>query len=96
MSEAAVKYVRDYLNFLRGKGIPVSFGVAYGQEGGDVAVVVVSPAFGAGAKQQNIDLLWQLSGSRIVPIPCGVKQWEEDSVSALIAVARLNGERINL
>ena len=34
--------------------------------------------------------------SRIEPIPCGLKQWEEDDASAIIEIARRNGIRITL
>jgi len=94
MNEATILDIKNYLNLLRGKGIPVSFGVAFGPEGGDVAVVVVSPVLDAEKKQPIIDRLWQLSGRRIVPIPCGARQWGEDTTSALITIARLNGEKI--
>jgi hypothetical protein len=96
MNDATLSEVREYLNLLKGKGIPVTFGVAFGPEGGDIAVVVVSPALDAEKKQPVINSLWQMSGRRIVPIPCGERQWEEDAASALIAIARLSGERISL
>ena len=94
LDEATILDIKKYLNLLRGKGIPVSFGVAFGPEGGDVAVVVVSPALDAEKKQQVVDHIWQMSGRRIVPIPCGVRQWEEDATSAVITIARMNGEKI--
>lgn len=94
MDEATTLEIKTYLNLLQKKGVPVSFGVAFGPEGGDVAVVVVSPALDAEKKQQVINHLWQMSGGRIVPIPCGARQWEEDTTSALITIARLNGKKI--
>jgi hypothetical protein len=39
--------------------------------------------------------LWRLAArvdSRIEPIPCGSRQWREDDSSAVIEMARLNGE----
>lgn len=94
MDETTILEIKEYLNLLQKKGIPVSFGVAFGPEGGDVALVVVSPVLDAEKKQPIIDRLWKLSGRRIVPIPCGARQWGEDTTSALITIARLNGEKI--
>ncbi len=42
-----------------------------------------------------INLLWRLAAridSRIEPIPCGSKQWQEDDSSAIIEIARRQGE----
>jgi uncharacterized protein len=44
-----------------------------------------------------VDLLWRLSArvdSRIEPIPCGERQWEEDDASSIVEIARRHGERI--
>jgi hypothetical protein len=44
-----------------------------------------------------VDLLWRIAArieNRIEPIPCGEKQWEEDDSSAIIEIARREGERI--
>jgi uncharacterized protein len=42
-----------------------------------------------------INLLWQIAArvdSRTEPIPCGSKQWREDDSSAILAIARREGE----
>jgi len=45
----------------------------------------------------DIDLLWRLAArtdNRIEPIPCGELQWFEDDTSAIIEVARREGETV--
>ena len=49
--------------------------------------------------RQYVDLLWcqaARSDSRIEPIACGEKQWEEDDSSFILKIARREGERIVL
>ncbi len=44
-----------------------------------------------------MDLLWCQAAhidSRIEPIACGEKQWEEDDSSIIIDIARREGQRI--
>jgi hypothetical protein len=44
-------------------------------------------------------LLWRLAArtdSRIEPVPCGEQQWQEDTSSAIVEIARREGERIAL
>jgi hypothetical protein len=44
-----------------------------------------------------VALLWRVAAetdSRIEPIPCGEKQWTDDDSSAVIEIARREGERI--
>ena len=46
-----------------------------------------------------INLLWRLaaqSDSRIEPIPCGELQWREDTASAMVEIARREGQEISL
>ena len=45
--------------------------------------------------RKYLNLLWRLAGridSRIEPIPCGLRQWDEDDASAIIEIARRQGE----
>ena len=49
--------------------------------------------------RRDIDLLWRLAAkedSRIEPIPCGERQWDEDVSSAIVEIARREGEMISL
>ncbi len=95
LDEATRQEVRNYLHFLQMGGVPVSFGVSFGGGKGDLAVVVVSPAFERQARQEDLDRVWKAAG-RLVPIPIGPSQWENDSASALLSIARQEGEKITL
>ncbi|MBI1802273.1 MAG: nucleotidyltransferase domain-containing protein [Chloroflexi bacterium] len=101
-----VRIVQDYLRRVHTSGLAVRFGVIFGSwatgkdhQWSDIDLVVVSPAFDGGCRRSDIDLLWRLaasSDSRIEPIPCGERQWLEDDTSAIIEIARREGERVIL
>jgi len=96
--------VRRYLRGVDEQGIPVRFGVLYGSwatgrvhEWSDIDLIVVSPRFDGDVRRTDIDLLWRLAAaidSRIEPVPCGERQWAEDDASAIIEIARREGERV--
>jgi predicted nucleotidyltransferase len=96
---------RQYLRNLGEKGIPVSFAVLFGSQArgqagkwSDIDLVVVSPKFDAGILRDDVNLLWRVAArtdSRIEPVPCGETQWESDTSSAIIEMARREGQRIN-
>lgn len=63
----------------------------------DIDLVVVSPQFDNATDRRYVDLLWCQAAhidSRIEPIACGEKQWEEDDSSIIIDIARREGQRI--
>ena len=101
---AVVENVRRYLRTLEDQGISVSFAIVYGSqargdsnEWSDIDLVVVSPRFDDEVRHEDVNLLWRVAArtdSRIEPIPCGERQWVEDTSSALIEIARREGERI--
>ena len=101
-----VKSVQDYLKTVQKEGITVRFGIVFGSHASgssdpwsDIDVLVVSPLFDAPQNRQDVDMLWRLaarSDSRIEPIPCGERQWNEDSSSAIVEIARREGETIRL
>jgi len=86
--------------------VAVRFGVVFGSQvtgstdaWSDIDLLVVSPRFDTLYDRRIVDLLWRLSAqidSRIEPIPCGVRQWEQDNASAIVEVARRHGERVAL
>ena len=88
------------------QGIAVRFGIVFGSHAtghsdlwSDIDVLVVSPVFDAPRNRKEVDLLWRLaarSDSRIEPIPCGERQWNQDSSSAIVEIARREGETIRL
>ena len=100
-----IESTRRYLRDLGEKGLPVCFAVLFGSQArgeagkwSDIDVVVVSPKFDAGILRDDVNLLWRVAArtdSRIEPVPCGEAQWESDTSSAIIEMARREGQRIN-
>ena len=101
-----VKKVRNYLINVNNEGIPVSFGIIFGSQvkgfsdrWSDIDLLVVSRHFDRSRDRRDVDLLWRLAAktdSRIEPIPCGEQQWDNDVSSAIIEIARREGETISL
>ena len=106
VDSSIVRSVRDYLNSLQREGIVVRFGIVFGSQAtdktdqwSDIDLLVVSPHFDGPRSRKDVDLLWRLaakSDSRIEPIPCGERQWDEDDTSAILEIARREGEPISL
>ena len=106
VDESIVNHVRAYLQSIQQHGVPVRFGVIFGSQAAgqpdqwsDIDVVVVSPQFDNQRLRQDIDLLWRLAArtdSRIEPIACGERQWREDDSSAIIEIARREGQSVVL
>jgi len=106
VDEAIVKVVRQYLQTLIGQGIPVQQGVIFGSQvkgttdiWSDIDLLVVSPHFDQERQREDIDLLWRMAArtdSRIEPIPVGQRQFEEDDSSAIIEIARREGQVVSL
>ena len=105
LDESIVTAVQRYLHMLQDNGVVIRFGVIFGSqttgkadEWSDIDLLVVSPRFDEHYSRQDVDLLWRLaahSDSRIEPLPCGERQWQEDDASAIIEIARRQGERVN-
>jgi predicted nucleotidyltransferase len=86
------------------RGVKVPFVVVFGSQAtgrmhkwSDIDLVVVSPKFDRARRLKDTLLLWEVAAetdARIEPIPCGEKQWAEDDSSAVIEIARREGERI--
>ena len=104
LDASIVTVVQNYLKTLQQHGVAVRFGVVFGSQitghtdaWSDIDVLVVSPRFDAPYDGRTVDLLWRLSArvdSRIEPIPCGERQWEEDDANSIVEIARRHGERI--
>jgi predicted nucleotidyltransferase len=102
VSESVVTAVRNYMRTLQDHGLAVCFGVVFGSqatgkaaEWSDIGLLVVSPRFDGQRNRRDVDLLWRTAArtdSRIEPIPCGERQWREDNTSAIIEIARREGE----
>jgi predicted nucleotidyltransferase len=101
-----IESVRNYLKNVQKEGIVVRFGVVFGSQvtgqadrWSDIDLLVVSPRFDGSRDRRDIDLMWRLAArtdSRIEPIPCGERQWKDDVSSAVVEIARREGETITL
>ncbi len=102
LEQSVLISVRDYLAAVKKTGISVEFVVVFGSqvngtcdEWSDIDLLVVSPQFDGMKGRKKLNLLWHLAASidsRIEPIPCGLEQWKNDDVSAIIEIARREGE----
>jgi len=99
-----VRAVQNYMRALGNRGIEVRFVVVFGSqttdrrdESSDIDVVVVSPRYDSGIRFEDAAILWETAAEtdcRIEPIPCGERQWVEDDSSALLEIARREGEAV--
>lgn len=106
VTESIALIVHQYLLNLRRQDIPISYGVIFGSqvrgEAGqwsDIDLLVVSPRFDENRKRADINLLWRVAArtdSRIEPIPVGYQQYLSDDSSAIIEIARREGQIIPL
>lgn len=102
--QSVLESVHHYLRNLEAQGMGVSFAVLFGShargdvhEWSDIDVVVVSPRFDPPNNRADVSLLWRVAAhtdSRIEPVPCGARQWDEDQSSVVIEAARREGTRI--
>jgi predicted nucleotidyltransferase len=102
LEPAVLTAVLTYLAAVKAHGILVECAVVFGSQvkghahlWSDIDLLVVSPQFDDMKDRTNINLLWRLAArtdSRIEPIPCGSRQWLEDDSSAIIEIARREGE----
>ncbi len=106
VNESVLNGVRKYLRALRDQGVAVKFGIVFGSQAigkadtlSDIDLLVVSPRFDDERSREDINMLWRLAAridNRIEPIPCGERQWLEDDSSAIIEIARREGEEITI
>ena len=104
LDTSVVTAVQTYLQALLQQGVVVRFGVVFGSQvagktdvWSDIDLLVISPQFDQAYDHRMVELLWRLSArvdSRIEPIPCGERQWEEDDASTIVEIARRHGERV--
>jgi hypothetical protein len=90
----------------RDHAVDVRHGVVFGSHAravadqwSDIDLVVIAPRFDGAISRADVSLLWRLAAhtdSRIEPIPCGERQWAEDQSSALLEIARREGQMIVL
>ncbi len=103
---AIITIVQRYLRKLDRIGLEPRFGVIFGSQArgdthkwSDIDVMVVSPRFDPPRNREDKNLLWRAVrgiDSRIEPIACGLKQWEEDDGTPIYEVARREGVRVEV
>ena len=101
-----INTIRIYLNSLVQQGFPVQYGVLFGSwaketphEWSDIDLLIVSPRFDETRRREDINLLWRTAAridSRIEPIPVGQTQYQADDSSAIIEIARREGQIVQL
>jgi predicted nucleotidyltransferase len=106
VEQSIVVTVQKYMKTLGKNNVPVSFGVIFGSHArgeanslSDIDLLVVSPLFDKIRQRKDINLLWRLAAridSRIEPIPVGQNQFALDDSSAIIEIARREGQIIPL
>jgi predicted nucleotidyltransferase len=104
--EAIIRAIKDYLRTVIAHGIPVLYGVLYGSyargdahQWSDIDLLVISPVYDRPREREDIYNLWRIAArtdSRIEPIPVGERQYIEDDSSAIIEIARREGQIIPL
>ena len=104
LEQSVLKSVQNYLAAVAANGIAVERAVVFGSQASgyahassDIDLLVVSSQFDEMKDRSGINLLWRLAAridSRIEPIPCGSRQWREDDSSAIIEIARRQGEML--
>lgn len=104
LEQSILKIVQSYLAAVKASGITVDRAVVFGSQAtgranawSDIDLLVVSPQFDGMKDRSGINQLWRLAAridSRIEPIPCGSRQWSEDDSSAIIEIARCQGEML--
>jgi len=92
--------VKQYVQAVQKAGVPVSQAVLFGSYAqntanaeSDIDVLIVSPVFNE-TNEASVDLLWELravTDARIEPVACGQTQWEKDSDTWLLQLARDEG-----
>jgi predicted nucleotidyltransferase len=106
VAEPIVRSIKRYLQVVAEQGIPVRYGIVFGSQvtgradvWSDIDLLVVSPKYDLPRKRDDVNVLWRIAArtdSRIEPIPVGERQYQEDDSSAIIEIARREGQMISL
>lgn len=104
LDAAIIESVQRYLRRLQKDGLPLSFGVVFGSyatgtstEWSDIDLLVVSSKFDESITREDVSHLWRVAARidpRIEPVPCGERQWEEDTTRAIVEIARREGQQV--
>ena len=106
VEQSVLEIVAKYLQVVNAAGIRVKQAVLFGSwargdatSDSDIDLIVIAPEFDGSLERELVRRLWQLrvvipEAWRIEPIACGERQWLEDDASAIIEIARQEGELI--
>jgi predicted nucleotidyltransferase len=104
LAKDAVDSVKKYLARLREAGIDADYAVVYGSQAkgnagkwSDIDIVVVSKKFDGQYGHEDVEKLWVIAAgvdSRIEPVACGEREWEENDSRMIIEIARREGMKI--
>lgn len=102
LDQSVLKAVKKFVAAVASAGITIEKVVVFGsqargqaREWSDIDLLVVSPRFDDMEDRTFINLLWRIAArvdSRIEPLACGSRQWREDDSSAILEIARREGE----
>jgi predicted nucleotidyltransferase len=102
VEQTVLSSIMRYLAALKAQGIVLEHAVVFGAQvkgrphaWSDIDLLVVSPQFDDIEGSDLYPFLWRIAAridSLIEPIPCGSRQWREDDSSAIIEIARREGE----
>jgi predicted nucleotidyltransferase len=106
VAQSIIDSVRKYLQAVNAEGIPIEQGVIFGSqvrgvsdEWSDIDLLVISKKFDHIRNRDDINLLWRIAArtdSRIEPIAVGEYQFVEDDSSAIIEIARREGQSVRI
>lgn len=101
VDESILTIIRNYMKVLSDYGINTLKAVLYesfmrgdAHEWSDIDLVIIAPEFDGKKDREQIKDMWRATlkaDNRIEPIPCGVKEWEEDESRPIIDIARRVG-----
>ena len=104
VDESVAGAIRRYLQELNQRGVRADFAVVFGSQVtgrshalSDIDLLVVSPEFDETRSREDINLLWRVAArtdSRIEPIAVGLRQYEVDDSSAIVEIARREGQKV--
>lgn len=102
VEESVITIVKKYIHSLNEAGIKDCYVVVFGSQAtgnynkwSDIDLLVVSSLFDGHRKREHINLFWHVAArvdSRIEPVPVGKRQYLEDDSSAIIEIARREGQ----
>lgn len=104
VDQTVLSLIHQYIDVLENRGLPVAQVVLFGSqatghvhEWSDIDLIIISEKFDVHSAD-DINLLWHATlevDNRIEPIPCGRRQWQVDTATPILNIARREGIMIN-